>query len=388
MRDAKIAAAQAALAAELAEIEQSRAADVKGIQKQGLAQGTDPTVTAELIAQREKKALEQRTKAQQDYQQAVTDATQDATDAQIAGLDAVNEADRQVQEDKLARIEKEKEKRRELLDAALSAAQSIADAITQIEENRLQADTDEKIKALDEEYEKKKEAATGNAALLAKLDKEYATKKLAIEKQAAAERKKIAIKEAIIAGALAVVKALPNVFAAVAAAVAAAAQIAIISAQTFARGGQVKRLKPGIITEQQNAPRTLEGDTVLVYAKPGEMFLNEQQQRKAVDLAGEDFFYKIGVPGISKRFRPGTPGFAGGGVVDFTPQIALPGPNDGERVIVVQTQAEFSDEQIDALAERVASRTGAATQSAVAAGLDDANRRTERENTLQTNREV
>ena len=207
-----------------------------------------------------------------------------------------------------------------------------------------------------------------------------------IEKQAARERKKIALKEAVIQGALNVIKLLSNPFAAAAAAIAAAAQIAIIATQEFAHGGVAKRLKPGIVRERQNAPRTALGDTVLAYLAPGEMMLNVEQQRAAIRLAGHDFFHKIGVPNVSKHFIPGVQAFQGGGVADVIPQIALPGAS-ADRQVVVVTEATFSPEQIELIANEVAKQTGIATQTAIATGLNDANRRAERENILNEQRE-
>lgn len=391
LRDAKIQAAQAALAAELEAINKAAAADIAKIRQRGAEQGIAPDDIAAQAAQREAKALKERERANIDYARTVNDANKSVTDSQIAALDAVNAKDKEVQDDKLRRIEEEARKRQQLREAILDSASSIANALISVERNNLQQVQNDRIAALDAEFEARREKAGNNAAQLEKLDKEYQKRRVEIEKQAARERKKIAIKEAVIQGALNVIKLLANPFAAAAAAVAAAAQIAIIASQEFAKGGRVKRLQPGIIKEQQNAPKTAGGDTVLVYAKPGEMFLNEEQQRKAVKLAGRDFFHKIGVPGVPINFNPGgIPGFSGGGVVfDFTPQIALPGES---KYIVVQTEATFTDNQVDLLAERIANRTAietsTATRQSVAQGLNDANRRNERELNLETQREV
>ena len=67
-------------------------------------------------------------------------------------------------------------------------------------------------------------------------------KKLVLEKKAAKQRQDLAVKEAIVQGALAVIKALAtsNAAGAIAAGVATIAQVAIIKSQKFARGGTVK----------------------------------------------------------------------------------------------------------------------------------------------------
>ncbi len=121
--------------------------------------------------------------------------------------------------------------------ASLSAAASIASGVIQIRQNAIQAETDEAISALDKEYEAKRKAADGNQQALNRINKEYEAKKAAIEKEAAVKRKRTALIEATIAAALAVVKALPNPFAAIAAGVAGAAQIAVIANTKFAGGG-------------------------------------------------------------------------------------------------------------------------------------------------------
>lgn len=134
-------------------------------------------------------------------------------------------------------LEEEKQLRENIRNLNLSAAESISRAVIDIEANRISQETDTALRAIDAEYKARIDAAGGNSREQARLQKELETKKEAIEKDAARKRKSLAIKEAVIAGALAVVKALPNVFAAAAAGVAAAAQIAVISSQQFAGGG-------------------------------------------------------------------------------------------------------------------------------------------------------
>lgn len=122
-------------------------------------------------------------------------------------------------------------------DVGVSAAESISNAFIQIRQNEIQQNTDAALSALDKEFAERRRKADGNQQELAKIDREYNRKKEAIEKQAAEKRRQVALTEAIIAGALAVVKALPNVFAATAAGIAAAAQIAVIASSGFADGG-------------------------------------------------------------------------------------------------------------------------------------------------------
>lgn len=147
------------------------------------------------------------------------------------GLSDEDSARRQKERDE------EAEHQKALKDLKLSAADSISNALFEIQRNQAQQETDEVLTALDKEYQAKIAAAEGNSALQSQLQKELEKKKEAIELEAARKRRALAIKEAVVAGALAVVKALPNPFAAIAAGIAATAQIAIISGQKFARGG-------------------------------------------------------------------------------------------------------------------------------------------------------
>lgn len=88
--------------------------------------------------------------------------------------------------------------------------------------------------------------------------------------------------------------------------------------------------------------------------------------------------------GHGKRF------FAGGGAIDFTPQIAL--PRASGTAVQVQAEAGFSEKQTMALGKTigvlVAREVANQIQPALANGLNDANRRTEREKALKTNQTV
>jgi hypothetical protein len=126
---------------------------------------------------------------------------------------------------------------RQKREAKFAIAQTLGEALVAIERNRLDEQTNSALTAVEAEYKAKIQAAEGNSALQTRLQQELEDKKAKIEKQAAERRKILAIKEALIQGALAVIKALPNIFSAAAAGVAAAAQVAIISSQKFARGG-------------------------------------------------------------------------------------------------------------------------------------------------------
>jgi hypothetical protein len=368
LSQAKIEGARAGLDAELNAIQSALDADIAALRERAKVQGID---TAEQIAEREKKAIQERAAAQAAFSDAERQAIEENKNAELAALNAVNEADKQVQEDKLKRLEDEKAKRKELQDAALSVTGTIAGAVLQIEKNRIATQQQEASAALDKEFELRREKAKGNQAELEKIDKEYERRKLTLEKAAAAERKKIAIKEAIIQGALSVVKALPNLILAGLAAIATAAQIAVINSQTFAKGGFTG---PGM------SRRDATGRRIAGVVHENEYVAPTSQIQRNPWL----------FDWLEKERRQYLRPFAGGGFTsDVIPQIAIPGQGrQNSGAIIVQTQATFSKEQIDQIANELADRTAEATQSAIGNGLNDANRRLERENALTQNREV
>ena len=272
-------------------------------------------------------------------------------------------------------IEDEKKKRETIREGAIDSAGIAANAIVDIQRNRLQQETDEQLAALDEETQKKIDAAQGNQAAIDKIERDAAKKRAEIEKQAAKERKRLAIIEAIINTAVAVTKALTgapppiNLVLAGVAGVAGAAQIAVIASQKFAKGGFTGRGKQVDETGRRVAGIVHENE----YVAP-----TSQIQRYPRLFAFLE----------NDRLRSNRPFAAGGFTSDIAPQIALPGVSGGSQAIVIQTVAEFSDEQITLIADRVAASTGNSVKFAVGEGLGDANRRLEREAALTQNRQA
>jgi tape measure domain-containing protein len=121
------------------------------------------------------------------------------------------------------------------------------------------------------------------------------------EKQAAKEHQRIALIQAIIDTAAAIIANLKNPFQAIAAGVIGAVQIGTIASQAFADGGRVLsgekiRNKPNI--------RMRNGDNVLATVRAGEVILNERQQAR---LGGAATFRRIGVPGFADGGFTGAP---------------------------------------------------------------------------------
>ncbi len=278
--------------------------------------------------------------------------------------------------------------------AAIESAQNIANAAFQVRAAELERYQKLQFQKLDEDEKKALDAAQGNAAKQEQIRKEYEKKRAALEKEGAKKRKELSRKEALINTALAITKALtgaPPPFSFILAGVAAiagAAQLSVINAQEFWQGGKVKpkRLGSGIVRERQNAPRTAHGDTVLAYLKPGEMVLNEGQQQSVKAMAGRNIFRRAGVPGTASSTP--VPHFATGGVVgDLAPQTISYAQQPGSGGGVTAT---FTDEQAVVigriLAAQIAPAVGDTVREGIGVGLNDANRRMEREAALEQNR--
>lgn len=374
LENARIDAAKAALAVRLQAIESETQAEIQAARDRATTQGGDAGAA---ISQLELRAIEQRASAQQQYNDQVREANDERVKSEIDAAEKINDANERLHEDNLERLDEEKEKRRELQQAALDAAGTIAGAIFEIERNRIEQQEEAQISALDTEFAKRREAAAGNAELLAKIDADYAKKKEAIEKEAARKRKQNAIVEAVIQGALAVVKSLPNLVLAALTAVATAAQIAVISSQNFAGGGIPMFKKSGIFGGRRHSMGGTKGvfdDGTQIEVERDEVFVI-LNRRASADINKLSAFNAM----------HGGRRFDTGGILDFTPQFGQTINGQSGGVFVV---AEFTDEQIDILSGRIADRTGAATQTAVIAGLDDRNRTAERQISLEANREV
>lgn len=434
IRDVKIAAAKAALEAELNQIDRQRDTDVQQVEQDATLSTSD---SAAKISAINAKAAEDAKAAQIDYANTVKDTTADATAEQLSAVDAVGVAQAGAHEAELQRIAEEAAARQQIKDAALDTAGQIADGILQIQQNQNQQETEAELSALDEQYKKKIAAAQGNAALQGKLEKELATKKEQIQKQAAEKSKKIAIVQAVIDTALSVLKALgsaPPPFNFILAALAAAAgavQIAVIKSQQFAGGGFAdNEQQPG-----QSSPRRkgrvgvykksfydrlpdfsgiggftgaggqtdgtgrpvagkLSGTGSVVhageYVAPASQVaqfpalfehLDAERLKIARPFAGGGF---TGINSVNfVRIRP----FAGGGFSD--PVIGLPNASQLQsQSITVEAQASFSSEQTTQIGNIIAAEIAKQIQPALANGLGDANRRLEREQSLEQQRTI
>ena len=127
-----------------------------------------------------------------------------------------------------------------IISKGVDIASQISDKIFDYERTQLEAKSESELESIDVIYAARLKAVEGNEAETARIEQEYQLAKKAAEKKAAEERRQLAIKEAIINGALAVIRSFtvdPTGILAIVTAVTTGIQIATIRAQKFAKGG-------------------------------------------------------------------------------------------------------------------------------------------------------
>lgn len=279
--------------------------------------------------------------------------------------------------------ERRRRRREQIIQASIDAAESIAGAVLEIEGQRIESTKEKAIADLDEEYKKRLDAAQGNAVLQEKINKEFEAKKVIIEKKAAKQRQDLAVKEAIVQGALAVVRALAtsNFAAAIAAGVATLAQIAIIKNQKFERGGMVKFGKFGGKPHSQGGTKGQFDDGTRVEVEKDEVFaiVNKRNAPMLKQLSR-----------VNAHGGNGINFFERGAALDFKPQIPLPA--QGSLIQVLPSQASFSDAQSAQIGEiagrEIAKILAPVMQNSIGLGLNDSNQRLQREQSLLKNRTI
>ena len=358
------------------------------------------------------------------------------------GLDTFSrEESERLERERVERLEKSKETQEQFTQIALDAALNLSNTVTEIERSRLEKETDNRLEALNTEEEKALEAVKGNAKKEEKVRAEFEKKRLEIEKEAAEERKKIAVKEAIIAGALAVIRALAtgNFAEAIAVGIATALQLVTIQETEFAKGGftvpgehksdggALVQFVPGEMAKYipkaaggHTAQKTRSGVPVDGKAKPG--FTGAGKYGKdatgravtgAYQAGGNVIVHHEGeyiAPHTQINRHPelfnwlewerktyGLPFAVGGPVAGqsikksappvsklFAPGSVFEPAVESERsmAITVDANASFTDRQVsnlsDTIAVQVSNLTAVEVRRALAEGLQDADRRLER----------
>lgn len=434
LKEVRIAAAKAELDVQLEDIKQRERADLEAAQAEQVDTGVD---NAEKIAAIRAKAAAEATAAEQAFANAIKEATLDAEQVKLDAIASIEDAQQAAHEAELARIEEQKKRRQELKDLALDVAGDLSSKLLEISRNNLQNETAERIKAIDEEYELKKKRAGQNQKAVERLEKEQAKKKEEIEREAAEKRKQIAIIEAIINTAIAVARVAYNPILAAATAALGAVQIAVIKSQRFAKGGHTNKKTQDVgfytIEEWQRMPDVSQGGFTKAvgpvddtghriagrltksaavvhegeYVAPAWMvrqmpalFERIERVRKAGTTQSAEFHRFFGrkaysdggfvtntaltsLPTLTLRVMQG------GGFAAQAPIIlSQPVQQQSQQVIEVNASAAFDEQQVNAIAERIASAAAAALRRSLAEGLNDANRRLEREAALERRRTI
>jgi len=208
------------------------------------------------------------------------------------------------QEDKIKASNAEKDKKRkedqqqqnqEFLDIGLQAATQFNSQLAAQETARVDNQLQKQTEAIQTEFDEKRAAAQGNAVIIANLNKQQQAAQLAAEKAAARERKQIALKEAVIAYALAAIKAGANIAGQIQAAAVFALSLAAINAQQFYEGGVAKDVanQQGVVKSANMKP-TRHGDNRVAFLKVGERVLTKDNQAAIEQQYGAGIWRNIG----------------------------------------------------------------------------------------------
>lgn len=265
-------------------------------------------------------------------------------------------------------IEDEEKKRKEMYERIRETAFKVFAAVFSIANQRIDTEKEKQIEAIDQEYETRINAAQGNAVLIDQLEKEQAAKREEVEKEANERKKKNAKTEAIIAGAVAFVEALPNIFLAALVAIQTAAQVAVIDSQQFAEGGFTGPGGQKDSTGRRVAGSYMKGNTRIVYHENEYIAPTSQIQRYP-----EIFNFLENDRKVKNRR------FADGGFTDFVPQV-FGQPQQVSQTIITTGFSREQEERIAAtIANEVRLAVRAGAREGTSEGASDADRLRERQ---------
>lgn len=307
-------------------------------------------------------------------------------DLKIQANEAIAKSDDELAEQNKANAAKRLENAKAILNASLDIAGQISDALFGAAQDNADREKDARLASLEAEYEKRFEAAKGNATLEAGLKKQLEEEKNAIEKKAFEENKKRQIAQAIINGALAITNILATVpkfdFG-----IASAIQVAVTAASTAIQIATIKNAKfaRGGFTGIGNGAPDETGHVPVGVVHANEWVANPEMVRDNPELFKQLEYQQ------ATKYRRATHKrlFADGGFTSSIPDvIGINQVAQGK-----QSAAVFSNEQIDAIADRLANKTYEAVKAGsmegskdgVYTGQNEANRLKERQDVLATN---
>jgi hypothetical protein len=163
---------------------------------------------------------------------------------------AIAKTQAQIDSDAAAKQEDEDKQKK---DAILASAQAISDAVFEIGKNNRQRETDIALNAIEKQRDKELSNKHLTEKQKAAINKKFDDQAKAIKLKQWKADKAAAIEQGIINGALAVIKALPNIPLAIASGIASAAQLAVIIASKppeFAKGVRNFEGGPALVGEE------------------------------------------------------------------------------------------------------------------------------------------
>lgn len=358
--------------------------------RQKKAEGSIDTAAAEeLRLEKIKKAKEQIKQLDKQYSidkininNDLLSSEQDFQDARVRAAQDANNAISQ--SNKEAADEEEKRRRGQLAllrDQSLQLAEEISSAIFDLEAQNSELQFDNNKSRIEKNYENQLRAAEGNAQEVERIEREKSQKIAEIEKQQGEKRKAQAIQEAIIQGAIAVLKALPNLILAAFVAAATVVQIAKIKATKFAEGAYFNAKGRGGFTGGSFAPPDETGErpigTGVLHAneyiatakqttKNDWLFDLLDQDRKRTNAGAETNLEAQIAQAIQNR-RKVLFDIQGAGRKRFEPVIPVVIPFGGSG----KTNIEFTDAQIERLADAISERVERGASRGTSAGTSE-----------------
>jgi len=277
--------------------------------------------------------------------------------------------------------EKDKEARKERIMQGVQAGADILSGVnsqmSDIRREEINDELDAQIAALDKKTQAEIEAAGTNQAAIDQIKAQSEKKREELEKQAAEKRKQVAIKEALIAGALAVIKALPNPIAAGAAAAATLVQVALMRKQKFEKGGKV-----ALISGPSHAARGVQG----YFSDGTRIEVEGDEELHVLKRNNTSAKQRLSMENIR---RGGVPLFERGGYVPLNniPLSRSYGPSSQTNVTVRLSDADIQKLAVT-LAAETAGQTSVAVEGAVINGMQQGTRLNERISDAQKLRRV
>lgn len=296
------------------------------------------------------------------------------------------------QQDALSQKQREKEqkeyedlqnKKKEIYQQTTQALiKGAGDLLLQDVENQKRANEkirDERLSALNDEYKKKEAFAAGNSELLARLEAERRVKEEAINKAAAKKAQQLAIKQAIINGAVAAIAAVARtglLLSALPVAAETLAAIALIKSQKFNLGGHTGRGTNVRDSTGKRIAGVVHQDEYVVpdfIVKDNPDVINDLERQRKAKLSGKSSrSYAVELI-QGDRLRK----YADGGYASSPVLFNLRSQQSSKSNL--NTNTTISDDQMLFFAQTVALHTARETASAVIKGLDRDYRRRDRE---------